>query len=365
MLARASLDGVAAGLPGGLPDHEWTSSERIEAELAAGASSGRHDPRVVVACLGSLTLGYALFGQFIRRGTRPRGTVPKRSSEVSIVDGAARDHRACLLEDLMTARDAAAGRRRVSATAVVPAVKAWARSLAVSRRTSPARCGRGSAGGGGQRPRRHGGLGARRGEPRARALRELRGADLRRADLQHPPHGDHDHECRGAGGGLGAPELQRGGAGAGPDHPHPARRRTDGGRRDLPPRSLHALRLALGHARLPYGRRRQHRAQSGRRLHGRGGKRRRRAHASHRHPPPSRAHPGGVGARRQRDAGPARRAHQDAHRGLRFRHRSRPAEPARPGVASCGHGRGRRRDPHRHPAARPCRRCTCCSRPTC
>ena len=107
-------------------------------------------------------------------------------------------------------------RRRASGRRpCVPAVKAW---VTLPGRVAQGPCrrrgGRG-AGSGGQRPRRHGSVGARRGEPRARAVRELRGADLRRADVEHPPHGHHDHERGGAGGGLGAAELQRRGAGAG------------------------------------------------------------------------------------------------------------------------------------------------------
>ena len=80
--------------------------------------------------------------------------------------------------------------------------------------------------------------------------------------------------------------------------------------------------------------------------------------------PASRARSGGIGAGRQRDAGPARRAHEDAHRRLRLRHRPRCAQHARPGAARRGHGRGRRRDTDGHPAGPLCRRCTCCSRPT-
>lgn len=70
-LARSLLDGVLPDFPAGYP--AMTSMvRRIHQRLAAGGAeggSGRHDPRVVVACLGSLVLGYALFGSFIRRGT--------------------------------------------------------------------------------------------------------------------------------------------------------------------------------------------------------------------------------------------------------------------------------------------------------
>ena len=67
VLARASLDGVLPEFPAGYPTMGGLV-ERIEAELRT-APAGRHDPRVVVACLSSLTLGYALFGEFVRRGT--------------------------------------------------------------------------------------------------------------------------------------------------------------------------------------------------------------------------------------------------------------------------------------------------------
>ena len=56
--------------------------ERIESELAA-APSGRYDPRVV-ARLSSLTLGYALFGEFVRRGTAFEDG-PKEEIDAAIV----------------------------------------------------------------------------------------------------------------------------------------------------------------------------------------------------------------------------------------------------------------------------------------
>ena len=67
VLARASLDGVLPEFPAGYPTMGGLVA-RIEAELRS-TPAGRHDPRVVVACLSSLTLGYALFGEFVRRGT--------------------------------------------------------------------------------------------------------------------------------------------------------------------------------------------------------------------------------------------------------------------------------------------------------
>ena len=42
--------------------------ERFLSELEGGQTRGRHDPRVIVACLTSATMGDALFGPFIRRG---------------------------------------------------------------------------------------------------------------------------------------------------------------------------------------------------------------------------------------------------------------------------------------------------------
>ena len=66
-LARASLDGALDDLPSGRPA-VGALLERFLCELEGGQTRGRHDPRVVVACLTSATMGYALFGPFIRRG---------------------------------------------------------------------------------------------------------------------------------------------------------------------------------------------------------------------------------------------------------------------------------------------------------
>ena len=66
-LARASLDGVLDDLPSGRPA-VGALLERFLSELEGGQTRGRHDPRVIVACLTSATMGYALFGPFIRRG---------------------------------------------------------------------------------------------------------------------------------------------------------------------------------------------------------------------------------------------------------------------------------------------------------
>ena len=66
-LARASLDGVLDDLPSGRPA-VGALLERFLSELEGGQTRGRHDPRVIVACLTSATMGYALFGEFVRRG---------------------------------------------------------------------------------------------------------------------------------------------------------------------------------------------------------------------------------------------------------------------------------------------------------
>jgi AcrR family transcriptional regulator len=66
-LARASLDGVLDDLPTGRPA-VGALLERFLSELEGGPVRGRHDARVIVACLTCATMGYALFGQFIRRG---------------------------------------------------------------------------------------------------------------------------------------------------------------------------------------------------------------------------------------------------------------------------------------------------------
>ena len=83
-LARATLDGVLPELPGGYPSMRRLV-QRFEAELEDRGIHGHHDPRVVVACLTSLTMGYALFGQFIRRGTGLDGE-PDECVEAAIVE---------------------------------------------------------------------------------------------------------------------------------------------------------------------------------------------------------------------------------------------------------------------------------------
>lgn len=67
-LTRAALDGVFADIPAGNPAMAQLV-ERFEREAAGRGSGGRHDPRVVVACLSAATVGYALLGDYIRHGT--------------------------------------------------------------------------------------------------------------------------------------------------------------------------------------------------------------------------------------------------------------------------------------------------------
>jgi TetR/AcrR family transcriptional regulator, repressor for neighboring sulfatase len=66
-LARASLDGTLDDLPSGR-QAAGALLRRFLSELEGAQSQGRHDPRVIVACLTSATMGYALFGSFLRRG---------------------------------------------------------------------------------------------------------------------------------------------------------------------------------------------------------------------------------------------------------------------------------------------------------
>jgi TetR/AcrR family transcriptional regulator, repressor for neighboring sulfatase len=66
-LARATLDGVFDELPATSPGMA-ALLERFRSELESGAVSGRHDPRIIVACLTSATVGYALLGRYIRHG---------------------------------------------------------------------------------------------------------------------------------------------------------------------------------------------------------------------------------------------------------------------------------------------------------
>jgi len=67
-LARATLDGVLDDLPSGNPVMAGLV-ERFAAEFERRGTGGEREARVLVACLGSAAVGYALFGDFIRRGT--------------------------------------------------------------------------------------------------------------------------------------------------------------------------------------------------------------------------------------------------------------------------------------------------------
>jgi AcrR family transcriptional regulator len=90
VLARASLDGVLPEFPAGYPTMT-ALLQRIEAARGATTPGGpdappsAHDPRVVVACLGALTLGYGVFERFVRRGTG-LDTVPDDQVEAAILD---------------------------------------------------------------------------------------------------------------------------------------------------------------------------------------------------------------------------------------------------------------------------------------
>jgi AcrR family transcriptional regulator len=89
VLARASLDGVLPEFPAGYPT---MTALRRRIEDARGAAPGdpgvppnAHDPRVVVACISALTLGYGVFERFVRRGTG-LDTLPDDQVEAAILD---------------------------------------------------------------------------------------------------------------------------------------------------------------------------------------------------------------------------------------------------------------------------------------
>ena len=67
-LTRAALDGVFADIPASNPAMTILV-ERFRKEAADHGRGGRHDPRIVVACLSAATVGYALLGDYIRHGT--------------------------------------------------------------------------------------------------------------------------------------------------------------------------------------------------------------------------------------------------------------------------------------------------------
>jgi AcrR family transcriptional regulator len=67
-LTRAALDGVFDDIPAANPAMALLV-ERFMEEAARHGGGGRHDPRVVVACLSATAVGYALLGDYIRHGT--------------------------------------------------------------------------------------------------------------------------------------------------------------------------------------------------------------------------------------------------------------------------------------------------------
>lgn len=82
-LARATLDGVLDDLPAGKPAMSRLLA-RFQAELAS-RGAGRHDPRLIVACLSAAVMGYALFGRHIRQGVGLED-VPDEQAEAALVD---------------------------------------------------------------------------------------------------------------------------------------------------------------------------------------------------------------------------------------------------------------------------------------
>jgi|GEM_PF-344171 len=66
--ARAMLDGTLDDLPPGNPAMAGLT-QLFTGHLERCGSAGRRDPRVVAACVSSAALGYALFGELVRRGT--------------------------------------------------------------------------------------------------------------------------------------------------------------------------------------------------------------------------------------------------------------------------------------------------------
>jgi AcrR family transcriptional regulator len=67
-LVRATLDGMFAEIPAGDPAIT-VLLERFRQETAVRGGAGRHDPRAIVACLTAATVGYAVLGDYIRRGS--------------------------------------------------------------------------------------------------------------------------------------------------------------------------------------------------------------------------------------------------------------------------------------------------------
>jgi AcrR family transcriptional regulator len=67
-LTRAALDGVFDDIPAANPAMALLV-ERFRREAGVRGGRGRHDPRIVVACLSAVAVGYALLGDYIRHGT--------------------------------------------------------------------------------------------------------------------------------------------------------------------------------------------------------------------------------------------------------------------------------------------------------
>jgi AcrR family transcriptional regulator len=83
-LTRAALDGGFDDSPAGNPAMALLL-ERFQREVAGRGDGGRHDPRIVVACLSAATVGYALLGDYIRQGTGLDGR-PDDEVEGQLVD---------------------------------------------------------------------------------------------------------------------------------------------------------------------------------------------------------------------------------------------------------------------------------------
>ncbi len=83
-LTRATLDGVFADIPEGDPAMARLL-ERFQQEAASRGGVGRHDPRIVVACLSAAATGYALLGDYIRHGTGLEGH-PDEEVEAMLVE---------------------------------------------------------------------------------------------------------------------------------------------------------------------------------------------------------------------------------------------------------------------------------------
>jgi AcrR family transcriptional regulator len=100
--ARATLDGVLDDLPRDNPGMAELI-DRFAAELERRGTAGRHDPRILVACLSSAAMGYALFGEMIRRGAG-LDREPEERVEAAIV-AALQDFSRAALGDIAPRKD--------------------------------------------------------------------------------------------------------------------------------------------------------------------------------------------------------------------------------------------------------------------